>query len=141
MQINICTITDVYDVYYLICELEETQFDFKKFKKIFNDKLENEKNYFILAKNDNNAIGFLNLSIDYQLHHKNKVATIEELIVSYKFRNNGIGKLLINNAIKYAKNNNCELIELTSNFSREKAHNFYIKNGFKKISYKFKMDL
>ena len=141
MEINICTITDVYDVYYLICELENTQFDFENFKKVFNSKIEDQKNYCILAKNDSNTIGFLNLNIDYKLHHKNKVATIEELIVSYKFRNNGIGKLLINNAIKYAKNNNCELIELTSNFSREKAHNFYIKNGFKKTSYKFKMDL
>jgi len=34
-----------------------------------------------------------------------------------------------------------EDIELTSRVSRERAHNFYTKNGFEKSSFKFKMKL
>jgi len=49
-------------------------------------------------------------------------------------------KSKINNK-KNSKENNCDVIELTSNFSRKKAHIFITKNGFKKSSYKFKMKL
>jgi len=81
------------------------------------------------------------MKLDYQLHHTGKVATIEELIVSTLHRSNGIGKTLLDHAISYAKKSDCEVIELTSNFSRERAHNFYMKNGFKKGSFKFKLEL
>ena len=69
------------------------------------------------------------------------MATVEELIINDRFRNHGIGKMLLNEAINCARVNNCRIIELTSNFSRERSHKFYEKNGFNKESYKFKMNL
>ena len=141
MEIRKCTKNDIKEVYNLICELKEKEFEYKQFEIVFNNKINDNKNYYILCIENNNVIGFLSLNIDYQLHHINKVSTIEELIVSSKYRSNGAGKLLLENAINYAKSNNCEVIELTSGLSRERAHNFYIKNGFKKGSFKFKMEL
>jgi len=141
MTIKKCEINDIKKVYDLICELEDTKFDYKDFEIAFNSKINKDENYYILGVEDNNAIGFLSMNIDYQLHHVAKVATIEELIVSSKYRSNKAGKLLLDNAINYAKDENCDVIELTSSFSRERAHNFYEKNGFKKGSYKFKMEL
>lgn len=141
MEIRRCTKNDIKEVYNLICELKEKEFEYNQFKIVFNNKINDNKNYYILCIENNSVIGFLSLNIDYQLHHINKVSTIEELIVSSKYRSNGAGKLLLENAINYAKSNNCEVIELTSGLSREKAHNFYIKNGFKKGSFKFKMKL
>lgn len=49
--------------------------------------------------------------------------------------------MLLNYAVQLAKNKKCDVIELTSNFTRENAHRFYEKNGFKKTSFKFKMNL
>lgn len=141
MEIRRCKETDIREVYNLICELEETEFDYTKFKAVFDNKIKDNKNNYILAVEDKKVLGFLSLNIDYQLHHINKVATIEELVVSSNYRSGGIGKLLLEEAIHYAKDNHCEIIELTSNFSRERAHNFYIKNGFEKNSFKFKMEL
>lgn len=66
---------------------------------------------------------------------------MEELIISLNYRGKKIGEKLIKKDITYAKENNCDVIELTSNFSRKKAHIFITKNGFKKSSYKFKMKL
>ena len=43
-------------------------------------------------------------------------------------RNNGIGKALIENAINYAKDNNCEVVELTSYKENIKAHNLMSNN-------------
>ncbi len=141
MEIRKCAEIDVKEVYNLICELKEKEFNYEKFKIAFNNKINNKNNYYILCVENENVIGFLSLNIDYQLHHTDKVATVEELIVSSKYRSNGAGKLLLENAVNYAKNNDCEVIELTSGFSRERAHNFYIKNGFNKGSFKFKMNL
>lgn len=141
MEIRKCNKSNMKDIYNLICELKNKEFDYAKFETAFTSKIEDEKNYYIIGIEESNVIGFLSLVIDYQLHHAEKVATIEELIVSSKYRSNGIGKKLLENAIDYAKNNNCEVIELTSGFSRERAHKFYEKNGFTKGSYKFKMDL
>ena len=141
MQIDKCKQNDINEVYNLVCELEGTKFDYNDFKITFNNKIKNENTYCIVCRNENNILGFLNLNIDYQLHHNGKIATIEELIVGNKHRSNGIGGLLLESAIAYAKNSKCKTIELTSNFSRERAHDFYTKNGFEKVSFKFKMEL
>lgn len=141
MKIRKCQESDIIEVYNLICELKNEKFDYYKFEIAFKKKINDEKNYYILGVENSNIIGFLSLVVDYQLHHAAKVATIEELIVSSKYRSKGMGKALINRAIDYAKSKNCDVLELTSGFSREQAHNFYEKNGFKKSSYKFKIKL
>ena len=141
MEIRKCLNTDINDVYDLICQLEEKKLDYNMFKEAYQSKINDSKNYFIVGVEKNNVIGFLSLVINFQLHHVGKVATVEELIVSSKYRGNGIGSFLLKNAINYAKKNKCDVIELTSNFSREAAHRFYEKNGLNKGSYKFKMNL
>lgn len=141
MDIIRCNEKNIKEVYNLICELKNKEFDFEKFKIAYNSKVSDKKNYYILGRENNTIIGFLSLVIDYQLHHADKVATIEELIVSERYRSKGTGKKLLENAIKYAKEKDCDVIELTSGFSRDKAHKFYENNGFIKGSYKFKMKL
>lgn len=141
MEIRKCTKEDVTSVYQLILELKNTQFDFDIFKNVYYSKLSDTKNYYIVAVEEDNVIGFISLVIDYQLHHADKVGTIEELIVSSESRSQGVGKLLLNYAVNYARENSCDVIELTSGFSRADAHRFYEKNEFRKRSYKFKMNL
>lgn len=141
MEIRKCDEKDVMEIYELICELENERFDYKSFEEAYKNKIKNEKNYYFLGIKENQIVGFISLVIDYQLHHAGKVATVEELIINDRFRNHGIGKMLLNEAINCARVNNCRIIELTSNFSRERSHKFYEKNGFNKESYKFKMNL
>ena len=74
---------------------------------------------------------------------KEKVVNIFVLIIfppmaSYEY---GIGKALMENAISYAKENNCEVVELTSYKENTRAHKFYENNGFINHSIKFKMYL
>lgn len=141
MKIRKCQDSDILEVYNLICELKNEKFDYSQFEIAFRSKMANNRNYYFLGIDNNEVVEFLSLVIDYQLSHAAKVATIEELIITSKFRNKGIGKELLNNAVLYAKDNNCDVIELTSGFQREHAHKFYEKNGFTKVSYKFKMNL
>lgn len=140
MEIRECQTNDVEAVYHLICQLKNKHMDYDRFVKAFESKIENNHvKYFVAVEEE--IIGFISIVIDYQLHHENQVATVEELIVNSNNRNQGIGKILLDRAIQYAKENNCEVIELTSSMSRIDAHRFYEKNGFTKGSYKFKMTL
>ena len=95
----------------------------------------------IVGTAEGRVIGFLSLSIGDQLHHAGKIATVEELVLSFDQRGKGYGTMLLNRALAIARENRCKGIELTSNFSRTDAHAFYLRNGFKKSSFKFKKDL
>ena len=77
MEIRKCKECDIKEVYNLICELKDNVFDYSKFEEAFKSKINDDKNYYIIAIEDNKVTGFLSLVIDYQLHHVAKVATIE----------------------------------------------------------------
>ena len=140
MEIRNCTIDDLNDVYRLICDLEDFELNFDKFKYIYVNKLEDEKYHYLVAVENQNVIGFVSVNIDYHLHHEDKVATIEELVMNKQYRGHGIGKALITYVKQLALDHHCEVIELTSKFARTRAHQFYEQNGFFKASYKLMID-
>lgn len=59
-----------------------------------------------------------------------KRARIEDFIVDRNSRRQGVGKLLIENAINIAKRSGARTIDLTSHPSRKAANAFYKKTGF-----------
>ena len=137
MKIRECTNEDSKEIYNLICQLKNEKINLKKFLAIYNTNIMDSKKYYIVAVKENNIIAFLSSTIDYQLQYGEKTITIDELIVSEEYRGHGVGKLLLENIISYAKDNACYILQLTSGFERKNAHKFYEKNGFKKVSYKF----
>ncbi|HMQ10355.1 MAG TPA: GNAT family N-acetyltransferase [Oligoflexia bacterium] len=66
---------------------------------------------------------------------------IESIRVEKKFRNKGLGKQLMRHCIALAKQNNCKIIQFTSNKSRTDAHRFYTNLGFKPTHVGYKMYL
>lgn len=60
-----------------------------------------------------------------------KQAVIEDMIVNEGYRGKGIGKEILKDLINWAKNNEVEVIELTTNPSRIVANSLYKKLGFK----------
>jgi GNAT superfamily N-acetyltransferase len=55
---------------------------------------------------------------------------VTALVVDDKNQNKGIGKALILEAEKYAKENNLAFVRANSSSGRVEAHNFYRKLGF-----------
>lgn len=141
MNIRLAKINDIKNIYDLICDMENTQLDYKKFEQIFIKCLDNENFYSIVAEEDGFIIGCLNLRIEYQLHHVEKIAEIMELAVKNEYRSKGVGKYLLDNAKKISKDNNCLQIEVCCNQIRKKAHKFYQREGIKNTHFKFTMDL
>ena len=86
--------------------------------------------YFIATEN-NEVISSCYLAIIPNLTRAGKsIGFIENVITDKKYRLKGIGKNLINMAIKYGRENNCYKIVLQSGFARKSIHIFYEKCGF-----------
>lgn len=141
MEIRKVRLEDLDEVFEVLNELYDNKIKYDIFSKIYKEKLENINSYYIVAVEDNKIIGVLISEITHQLHRTKKSSFIEDLVVKKDYRNKGIGQLLIQEAIKYAKQIDCEVIELTCYIDNENAHRFYKRNGFEKHSYKFKQYL
>lgn len=57
-------------------------------------------------------------------------ATIEDMIVDEKYRGQGLGEKILKDLIRWAKDNNVGIIELTTNPKRTAANGLYRKIGF-----------
>ena len=141
MNIRPAGINDKQEIFGLVCLLEETDIPADDFDKIYSANLNNNNVFYFVSTSDNRITGFISLHIQNLLHHWGKVAEIQELCVEPEFRSKGTGKILLEKAITTAKENNCVLIELAASQRREKAHAFYLKNGFKNSHFKFTLDL
>ena len=128
---------DLDSIYTLICNMEQVELDYHKFKKIFLDILTDEHFFCFVFEKDNLIIGCLNLRIEYQLHHVSKIAEIMELSVAENYRSCGIGKQLFSMACKVANEQGCSQIEVCCNKLRIHAHRFYEREGMKRYHYKF----
>ena len=58
------------------------------------------------------------------------IGFIENVITDIEYRGKGIGKNIVKNAIKYAKEQNCYKVILQSGNKRTDAHGFYESIGF-----------
>jgi ribosomal protein S18 acetylase RimI-like enzyme len=109
-------------------------------KQEFNDKSLND-NYLAMiqypdiylnyvAIQNNELVGFISLIFYKNFLHKGGIVLINELTVAETHRNKGIGKELINKAMKSAKARAMDEIEVGTEKSNINAQNFYRKLGF-----------
>ncbi|MCI9087023.1 MAG: GNAT family N-acetyltransferase [Clostridia bacterium] len=138
MEIREIILDDLDRVFELLNNLYHGKLNFSRFQEIYKLKLEDENNYYIVAIKERKIVAILTAELQEKLHRDNKQLFIEDLIVDESYRSQGIGKALLQNAVDYARINNCNVVELTSYIDNEKAHKFYETNNFVKHSYKFK---
>ncbi len=68
-------------------------------------------------------------------------AVIENVVVSQALRRHGIGRELMNEALRFAEAANCYKVQLHSGKQRAEAHVFYRSLGFDSIAEGFKIYL
>ena len=91
---------------------------------ILKDELESENSIYIVAKSNNEIIGFAGI----------KILLDEADIVTKKcYRNQGIGTLLLKNLISTSKNSNLHSLSLEVNEENKIAIHLYENLGFKNI--------
>lgn len=97
------------------------------------EQIENDPNHeLIVAELDSNIVGTLHLmfipSISYQGGLR---AQVESVRVDGKYRGQGIGGKMMKWGIERARGRDAHLVQLTTHRSREDAHRFYERLGFK----------
>ena len=132
---------DLEEVFELLDELYENKIDYSIFTQKYKSILKDNNFYGIVAIEDNKVVGVHISRVINRLAKKKNILFIDDLIINGKYRNKGIGKLLIQDATTYAKSKDCGALELTSMIENVNVHKFYENNGFEKRQYKFKKHL
>ena len=112
-----------------------------RFQNIFYHQLNNNHFYCLVNDNGDHVIAILNLRFEEQLHHTEYIAEIMEFAVEAAFRNQGIGKAMLEEACKIAREHGCSQIEVACNQLREDTHRFYLREGMHNFHYKFSKSL
>ncbi len=95
-----------------------------------SELVNSDNTYIFVAEENEKIVGMLTLII-YKIPTGSK-AWIEDVVVDKSTQGKGIGKLLVEHAISYAKTIDIKKINLTSNPIRVAANILYQKLGFTK---------
>ena len=124
-------------IYDMVCDKEHTKLDREAFEKIYHEQRNNMDYTCLVYERDGKAAGFLNLRVEWQLHHVQRIAEIMEFVVDYRNRGQGIGRQLLKAACETAEKMGCTQIEVACNQIRKRTHLFYQNQGMDRSHYKF----
>ena len=138
MDFRTATTTDLKDIVALLADDEfgktrETvseEID-GKYIQAFNDIEGQMGNQILLATEDGETTGCLQLTfIPTLARGGQKRAQIEGVRVHKSHQSKGVGRSLFEEAIRLSKENDCSIVQLTTDKRRIGAHSFYEKLGF-----------
>jgi GNAT superfamily N-acetyltransferase len=95
-----------------------------------------------VARADDRVVGTFALLIMPNLGHGGSPSgVIEDIVVATDRQGRGIGRAMIEDAIRRCSDHGCYKLMLSSNISRRRAHAFYEHLGFTRHGYSFRIDL
>jgi len=95
------------------------------------ENIESQNIKYFVAKENGKIIASCYICVIPNLTRGGKsIGFIENVITDIEYRGKGIGKNIMENAIKYAKDQNCYKVLLQSGSKRTDAHRFYESLGF-----------
>ena len=129
-ELRHATFEDVDDVYALMCELKQAEFDRDAFYTGFAANLQDKNLHYQLALLEGHVVGMISLHLQFHLHHANWVGEIQELVVMPLTRGSGVGSRLLAWAEQTARDAGAEICELSTSTRRLDAHRFYQREGY-----------
>lgn len=88
--------------------------------------------FILVGKVNNLAVGMVNILFTVSTALGERVAILEDMVISTTYRGSGFGTTLIEQAIAEARHQNCKRITLLTDASNEAAQRFYQRHGFVK---------
>ena len=128
---------DCADVYQLICQLEGVQLPYRAFSAAYRSQMDDSRYYCLVYEYNGSVVAALNLRMEEQLHHTERIAEILEFSVAESCRGKGVGKEMFDRACQMARKRGCSQIDAASNQLREGAHRFYLREDMHNFHYKF----
>lgn len=142
--IRLATLDDVKDILHIYAEALDNGkvISVEKAQEIFLKQQQYPDYQVFVAIHEQQIVGtFALLIMENMAHNGTPSAVVEDVGILPMLQGKGIGKMMMESALKYAKEKGCYKMSLSSNLRREKAHQFYESLGFKKHGFSFLMDL
>jgi PhnO protein len=124
-------------IYNSLCELENEIFDKRELEKVFHENIANPNNLYLLAEGEFEKFGFITFHTQGLLHHSGRVGEIQEFYIVSHYRNQGMGRQLMEAVLNYANQNELKSIEVTTNRKRIENTAIYENLGFRLTHNKF----
>jgi GNAT superfamily N-acetyltransferase len=97
-----------------------------RLKDVLKDK---EGACFVAESREGGLVGWIHVSTTPLLEVERR-AEVNGLVVEETTRSQGAGALLLAVAEKWARGKRCKSMSVRSNVLRERAHGFYVRNGY-----------
>ncbi len=94
--------------------------------------LNQSEDHAVFVAVDKKVIGWMGVTHTISLE-SSPLCEIHGLVVDEQYRNKGIGKILIEKAKQWCRDNHVDRLRLRCNTIRTKAHKFYLHLGFTEI--------
>ncbi len=134
MQIRELDLKELYTAYDVVKQLRET-LSYREFEDLIYDMRHMDYKMFGIMQREK-LISYAGVAVQTNLYHKRHLYVFD-LVTDEAHRTKGYGKMMLEYLQDYAKTCMCENIVLSSGFAKEKAHEFYERNGFEKRSFVF----
>lgn len=92
--------------------------------------LEDDDYLLLVAEGEGQVVGLLTLHLRRTLFHPTSVALVDELVVDRAWRNQGVGRRLMAEAIRAARARGACEVEVSTERSNQAAQAFYRRLGF-----------
>jgi GNAT superfamily N-acetyltransferase len=142
--IRLATLDDVKNILHIYAEALDNGkvISVEKAQEIFLKQQQYPDYQVFVAIHEQQIVGtFALLIMENMAHNGTPSAVVEDVGILPMLQGKGIGKMMMEFALKYANEKGCYKMSLSSNLRREKAHQFYESLGFKKHGFSFLMDL
>ena|SRR3989338_523887 len=102
-------------------------------KDYFNKTLDDPESCYLIAKDAGKSVGYI-IAIPRKVNYlKTKYIEIDNMGVTSAYRSKGVGTLLMEKCIEWAKTKGYTNLYVNVYFANKKGVNFYKKNGFSEI--------
>jgi len=91
----------------------------------------------LVATLDKEIVGLVGLHVMTTVHRPGPVGRIPVLVVATDAQGHGFGRMLVQAAEQWCREQGCQIVEVTSNDRRTAAHAFYRHMGYERTSIRF----
>jgi GNAT superfamily N-acetyltransferase len=94
-------------------------------RAVYDEQVVDPDTHHIVAEDGSGLIAFASLHFRGRLNHPTQEAWIPDLLVTERARRRGVGRALLEEAERHARDRGCHLLALESGYQRAEAHHMY----------------
>jgi PhnO protein len=94
-------------------------------RAVYDEQVVDPNSHHIVAEDASGLIAFASLHFRTRLNHPTQEAWIPDLIVTERARRRGVGRALLEEAERHARDRGCHMLALESGYQRAEAHHMY----------------